>query len=798
MLQKAGIEHITVPTVEDLCVALRQGAAAILVADEALSSLNVADIEKVLKAQPRWSHLPVLIMTTGNETERFNPLGNVTLLERPLRARTIVSAVNTGLRAREHQYGLRDNLESERREVQALRESEDHYRQAAELNPQVRWTATRSGRIEDFGSRWLDLTGLTREQTQGEGWMQAIHPSDRPGMIKSWKSCLRTGEPYDHEHRIRPADGSYCWMRSRAWPRRDSAQKIVRWYGTTEDINERKQAEAKLRESEERYRTLMETVPQLVWTCLQDGSCDYLSRQWAEYTGIPEAELLALNWLGVVIHPDDAERSQQAWMDAIADRAPYDLEYRLRRHDGVYRWFKTRGKPVRDPQGNILRWVGTCTDLEEEKKAFEDRKQLLAREREARDIAELLNQVGPTLSAELDSQKLAQKITDIATQLIGAQFGALFHNVLNERGESYTLYTLSGVQREAFAGLPMPRNTHVFGPTYRGEGVVRSGDITQDPRYGKNSPYQGIPGGHLPVRSYLAAPVVSRSGEVLGGLLFGDSRAGVFTEQHEQLAHGIAAQAAIALDNANLFTQAQQAHEALEQSNSELRRANEDLNQFAFSASHDLQEPLRMVTIYSQILERKYGSQLDEQAAECLSFAVQGARRMESLIKDLLAYTQAAGGSLDEATPISASEVLEEAIGNLKGSIDENEARIEIDPLPALKVKKVHLLQLFQNLAGNAIKYRSEAPPHVHVSAERVEGMWRLCIRDNGIGIAPQYAHEIFGIFRRLHGTGGKYEGTGMGLAICQKIVERYGGRIWVESEGDGRGSTFYFTLPGA
>nr|MDQ3746496.1 GAF domain-containing protein [Acidobacteriota bacterium] len=165
--------------------------------------------------------------------------------------------------------------------------------------------------------------------------------------------------------------------------------------------------------------------------------------------------------------------------------------------------------------------------------------------------------IGGSLTRELDVQRLVQTVTDEATALTRAQFGAFFYNVLNERGESYTLYTISGVPRENFSKFPMPRNTHVFDPTFRGAGTVRSDDITKDPRYGKNAPYYGMPEGHLPVRSYLAVPVMSRSGEVLGGLFFGHSRPGVFTARHEELLVGIAAQAAVAIDNARLYQAAQ-------------------------------------------------------------------------------------------------------------------------------------------------------------------------------------------------------------------------------------------------
>ena len=204
------------------------------------------------------------------------------------------------------------------------------------------------------------------------------------------------------------------------------------------------------------------------------------------------------------------------------------------------------GAPIKDEQGAIIGVVLVFRDVTE-------RRRTETEIREQREIIETVNRVGQMLSAELDLEKLVQSVTDAATELSGAQFGAFFYNVLDERGESYMLYTISGVPREKFADFPMPRNTDLFGPTFRGESVVRLDNVKEDPRYGNNPPYQGMPEGHLPVTSYLAVPVISRSGEVLGGLFFGHSDAGVFKEREEQIVVGLAAQAAIALDNARLY-----------------------------------------------------------------------------------------------------------------------------------------------------------------------------------------------------------------------------------------------------
>jgi light-regulated signal transduction histidine kinase (bacteriophytochrome) len=225
-----------------------------------------------------------------------------------------------------------------------------------------------------------------------------------------------------------------------------------------------------------------------------------------------------------------------------------------------------------------------------------------------------------------------------------------------------------------------------------------------------------------------------------------------------------------------------------------LRHANHDLEQFAFTASHDLQEPLRTIKIYSELLAERHPEAVTGEAREFMEFIHKAAERMEMLVRDLLAYTQA--GKLEPpAEDSSAEEALTEALANLQGAIAESGAVITSDPLPRLPVHETHLKQILQNLIGNAIKYRSpDRPPNIHVGAELQSLWWIFSVRDNGIGIEPQYKEQIFGLFTRLHGAD-QYSGTGIGLSICKRIVERYHGRIWVESEPE-RGSDFRFTLP--
>ncbi len=238
-----------------------------------------------------------------------------------------------------------------------------------------------------------------------------------------------------------------------------------------------------------------------------------------------------------------------------------------------------------------------------------------------------------------------------------------------------------------------------------------------------------------------------------------------------------------------------QAEQALEQRTQELVRSNAELEQFAYVASHDLQEPLRAIVSYLQLIERRYKGSLDERADRYIGHAVDGARRMQVLINELLTYSRV--GRRGEAfAPTDCEAVLERALANLRATIAESEAVVTHDPLPTVEGDPTQLVQLFQNLIGNAIKFRGTEPPRVHIGAERHDGEWRFTVRDNGIGIAPEYHERVFVIFQRLHGRD-EYAGTGIGLAICKKIVERHGGRIGIES-APGEGTTFWFTIPDA
>ena len=298
--------------------------------------------------------------------------------------------------------------------------------------------------------------------------------------------------------------------------------------------------------------------------------------------------------------------------------------------------------------------------------------------------------------------------------------------------------------------------------------------------------YAGLVGAYgMGLRSFLSAPLLYR-GEPIGCLNLHSLTDSAYSDRHRLLAERIGVYIAGAIANAQLHAQVTQQSE-------ELSRSNRELEQFAYVASHDLQEPLRMVSSYVALLGRRYDGQLDDRADKYIHFAVDGANRMQRLIHDLLAYSRV-GTRGGELTPTDTAAVLRETLSNLEVAIGESEAEVVYSDLPSVMGDPSQLRQLFQNIIGNALKFRSENRPCVQLAAKRDGDQWTFSIRDNGVGFDQRYAERVFGVFKRLH-RNADIPGTGIGLAICQRIIERHGGRIWAESKL-GEGSCFYFTLP--
>ncbi len=563
------------------------------------------------------------------------------------------------------------------------------------------------------------------------------------------------------------------------------------------DITVRKKAEDELRRSEEQLRTLADSMPQLAWMADPDGHIFWYNRRWDEYTGRSREEMQGWGWQSVH-DPQLLPQVVQRWKDSLGSGQPFEMEFPLRGADGMFRWFLTRVQPLHDAEGRVLRWFGTNTDVDQVKKIRE------ALEEETR-VLELLNQTGQTLSSDLELQSLVQSVTDAATKLSGAQFGAFFYNVVDPAGESFLLYALSGAPREAFEKLGLPRNTPVFNQTFRGEGVLRSGDITKDPRYGKMPPHHGMPRGHLPVCSYLAVPVISRSGEVIGGLFFGHSQADVFTERHERIIVGLAAQAAVAIDNARLYDATLKAAEERKRlleseraARAEAERSSEMKDVFLANLSHELRTPLSAILGWTQVLRLRLSENAD--LSQGLETIERNARVQTQLIEDLLDMSRITSGKVRlDIQPVAPFTFIEAAIETVRPAADGKNIRLEkmLDPTAGpISGDPSRLQQVIWNLLSNAIKFTPKGGK-VQIVLERVNSHIEISVADTGIGIKPEFLPQIFERFHQMDAsTTRKYGGLGLGLSIVRHLVELHGGSVFAKSQGEGEGTTFSVHLP--
>jgi signal transduction histidine kinase/DNA-binding response OmpR family regulator len=411
--------------------------------------------------------------------------------------------------------------------------------------------------------------------------------------------------------------------------------------------------------------------------------------------------------------------------------------------------------------------------------------------REQARMAETIHRIGSLVISELDLNALVQTVTDEATALTGAAFGAFFYNVLDERGESYTLYTISGVPRDMFAHFPMPRNTQVFDPTFRGDGVVRSDDITKDPRYGKNAPYFGMPAGHLPVCSYLGVPVISRAGEVIGGLFFGHPEPGVFTATHEQMVIGIAGSAALAMDNARLYEMEHRAREEAENAN----RAKAD---FLATMSHELRTPLNAMIGYTDLWLMGLPERLPTSLVGQVERVRLSATHLLQLIEEILSFSRLeAAQETVEADETSLGDIVQAAASVVEALAVKKGLKFNIEA-PAATVRMFtdarKCKQILINLLSNAVKFTANGSVSLAVSI--IDTTMLAVVADTGEGIAEENLERIFEpFFQAPHSNIDRPGGTGLGLSVSRKLAGLLGGTLEVEST-PGAGSRFILRLP--
>jgi PAS domain S-box-containing protein len=587
-------------------------------------------------------------------------------------------------------------------------------------------------------------------------------------------------------------------------------------------------SEQLLRESEQRFQVAARSMSDVVYEWNLDERIDWFGNVDALMGYAPGGFPRTLAGWSAILHPEDRNRVLTAVNRHLNGEGPYDVEYRLLKKDGGYAWWNARGMAIRDAGDKPVKWIGAITDITRRK----------AIEGELRRIEWMLAKRSPDLSGngpvdELPGQPYGDVTTLNTCRVILDAVGPrmlqdIVVDYLNLLGTSSAIYEQNGdyafgIFASGWCRFLDLASRKLCGTEDNREALCGGKWLCHEACWGKASSVAvetGEPadiecaGG---IRLY-AVPIVAGQ-EIVGSINFGygdpprdpeklhelATAFGVSVEELRQHAETYESRPPFIIELAKqrLLVSARligetvrrkRTEEELKRKTEELTRSNHDLEQFAYVASHDLQEPLRMVSSYTQLLEKRYKDKLDQDAKDFIDYAVDGANRMQRLIGDLLSYSRLSTRG-QTPVPTDSCTALGQALVNLGSRIEESQAMVTNDELPTVVVDQTQLVQLFQNLIQNAIKFHGTEPPRVHVSARRSGKDWEFSVRDNGIGIAAEYLPRLFVVFQRLH-TRKEYPGTGIGLALCKRIVERHGGKIWVESDV-GKGSTFFFTLPG-
>ncbi len=650
---------------------------------------------------------------------------------------------------------------------EALRESEEKYRRLIETaNDAIFIADAETGIILDVNKKAEELLDMPAEKIVGMHQTQ-LHPKEEAKRYgKIFLDHIQSGKAILGDLFVCHKDGHKIPVEVSASVTELMGQKVIQ--GIFRDITERKWAEEALRESEEKFRSISTSAQDGIIMMDNDGNISYWNEAAERMFGYTKEEAIGKE-VHIFLGP---ERYHEAYRKGFkgfkkTGKGPVvgkTLELSAIRKDGMEFPIELSVSSVK-VQG---KWhsIGILRDITERKRAEEELKKY---RHHLEELVEERTAELKTINEELQREIVERKRMEEALKESEEKYRRIFETskdvlyLTSREGKFIDInqagVDLFGYSKEELLKIDLARHLYVkpedrkrFQEMIEKDGFVKDYEVEWKKK-DKTKVYVSITAN---VRK-------DRNGNALG---------------YEGIIRDI--------------TDKKRAEEALAQKAQELARSNAELQQFAFVASHDLQEPLHAVSGYVQLLARRYKDKLDTDADDFIARTLDGVNRMQTLIKDLLAYSRV-GTYGKTFKPTDCKAAFNRTLTNLQAAIEESSAVVTHDPLPILMADASQLVQLFQNLIGNAIKFRSEEPPRVHISAEQKGNEWIFSVQDNGIGIDPKYTKDIFTIFQRLDSSR-NYSGTGIGLALCKKIVERHGGRIWVDSE-QGRGSTFYFTI---
>lgn len=679
------------------------------------------------------------------------------------------------------------------------------------------------------------LFGITPEEIEAglrlEQFLESVHPKDQARVQFNIEEALAYKESYESEYRTIGRQGQVHWVIARGRVERDSNGNPIAFPGVLIDITDRKEAEYELSQSERRLRFLVDTMPQLIWIARPDGYHEYYNARWHEFTGMPEGGT-SYDERNKLLHPDDKKRAREQWAYSLRHGSSYEIEYRLY-HEATdsYRWVICRAMPFHDENGKILKWYGTCTDIHDQKRNSE--------------IQTFLAEISKQLSLTLDIDKTLKRIAKLAVPVLGDWCS---FEILDEKTQ--LIESMAVAHRDpkkiSIAKKFRSMSTVTIDQPTGAAHVIRTGEPEFIPAITEELIDNLVEDKDMKrflldikLRASMTVPLFIKN-KPSGAIIFISSESMRNFDEHDlEIAQDLASRVSAFLTNATLYKESieviahqarleeqlkeeklrlemrvqertsqlqltniglldeikkrQQIENELVASSKELKRSNQELQDFAYVSSHDLQEPLRKIRAFGDLLKSEYGDKLGE-GGEYLDRMQNAALRMSTLIDDLLAFSRVSTKPMDDTT-VNLNKIVKEVVYDLETRVRDTEAQVTINSLPMVRADEIYMRQLFQNLIGNALKFHKPGqPPVVEVSGKRHDKCVELMIRDEGIGFEEKYLDRIFAVFQRLHGRD-VYEGTGIGLAVCRKIVERYGGTITATSK-KGDGTTFIVRLP--
>ncbi|MCK0145668.1 PAS domain S-box protein [Arenibacter sp. F26102] len=650
-----------------------------------------------------------------------------------------------------------------------IKESEIRFKAIADNIPNLAWMAHDDGSIYWYNKKWYDFTGTSPDEMQELGWEFFHDPEILPDVLANWQYSVEYGKKFEMIFPMRDANNTYRQFLTRVLPVYDDKGKISKWFGSNTDITEHVRAQRKLEESEKKFRLLADSLPQFVWTSDPKGNLNYFNQSVFEYSGLSLDHLINQGWLNMV-HPDDREENIRTWEDSIATGKDFLLEHRFRRHDGEYRWQLSLAKPQRNGGGNIQMWVGSSTDIQEQK-IFRDELEKQVKER----TAELLELNESLKKSEQRYHLMVEEVQDYAIIYLNPEGIVENWNTGAEKIKGYKAEEIIGrnfsnfyTEEDRKTGLPK----RLLGLATKNNKAVQEGWRVRKDKT-------------LFWASVVITAIHNEENEVIG---------------YSKVTHDLTTKKAS--DDALKEKKVE-----LEQKNTELQKMNKELQSFAYISSHDLQEPLRKIQTFASRIIEKDKDTLSENGKYLFKRMQLSAERMQSLIDDLLAYSRTHNleGDFEK---INLNDIIEQVKQDLSEELLQKNAIIDSDKTCEVNIIPFQFKQLFYNLISNSLKFSNpERPVHITIRNEYVDGnildgegfndsknYCHITFSDNGIGFDQEYSEKIFELFQRLHGKT-EYPGTGIGLAIIKRIVENHHGIITAKGEL-GKGATFNIYLP--